>query len=141
MRIWSIHPKYLDAKGLVALWRETLLAKAVLIDSTKGYSNHSQLVRFKQQASPVNAINYYLSVVHDEAIRRGYKFDKTKVGEFNIDQLISVTNGQVEFESSHLFNKLMKRDQKWLDTISFNNVQLHPLFVTVNGPIESWEKI
>ena len=30
MRIWSLHPKYLDAKGVVALWRETLLAKNVL---------------------------------------------------------------------------------------------------------------
>lgn len=22
MRLWSSHPKYLDAKGIVALWRE-----------------------------------------------------------------------------------------------------------------------
>jgi hypothetical protein len=29
-RIWSLHPKYLDARGLVALWREGLLAQAVL---------------------------------------------------------------------------------------------------------------
>jgi carboxyl-terminal processing protease len=29
MRLWSLHPKYLDAQGLVALWREALLAKAV----------------------------------------------------------------------------------------------------------------
>ncbi|MDI3502728.1 MAG: hypothetical protein PWR13_285 [Archaeoglobi archaeon] len=27
MRLWSIHSKYLDAKGLVAVWREGLLAK------------------------------------------------------------------------------------------------------------------
>ncbi|WP_368086417.1 pyrimidine dimer DNA glycosylase/endonuclease V [Nitrosomonas sp. Nm34] len=26
MRLWSIHPKYLDAKGLLALWREGLQA-------------------------------------------------------------------------------------------------------------------
>jgi hypothetical protein len=32
MRIWSLHPKYLDSKGLVALWRESLLAKNVLRD-------------------------------------------------------------------------------------------------------------
>ncbi|HEU5178767.1 MAG TPA: pyrimidine dimer DNA glycosylase/endonuclease V, partial [Burkholderiales bacterium] len=30
MRLWSLHPKYLDARGLVALWREALLAQAVL---------------------------------------------------------------------------------------------------------------
>jgi hypothetical protein len=47
MRIWSIHPKYLDIKGLVALWREALLAKHVLEGRTKGYRNHPQLDRFK----------------------------------------------------------------------------------------------
>jgi len=25
MRLWTLHPKYLDARGLVALWREGLL--------------------------------------------------------------------------------------------------------------------
>jgi len=30
MRLWSLHPRYLDAKGLVALWREGLLAQKVL---------------------------------------------------------------------------------------------------------------
>jgi len=141
MRIWTIHPKYLDAKGLVALWRETLLAKAVLIDPTKGYSNHSQLVRFKQLDNPVNAINYYLSVVCDEAERRGYKFNREKVGTFTEPMCVTVTNGQVDFERVHLHNKLMKRDQVWLDSISLTDVQLHPLFVMTIGPIESWEKV
>jgi hypothetical protein len=27
MRIWTLHPRHLDAVGLVALWRETLLAQ------------------------------------------------------------------------------------------------------------------
>jgi hypothetical protein len=30
MRLWSLHPRYLDAKGLQAVWREGLLAKKVL---------------------------------------------------------------------------------------------------------------
>jgi hypothetical protein len=30
MRLWSLHPEYLDANGLVALWREALLAQAFL---------------------------------------------------------------------------------------------------------------
>src|SRR5512147_2354284 len=78
MRIWSIHPKYLDTKGLVALWRETLLAKHVLEGKTKGYRNHPQLQRFKTAKDPLNNINHYLSVVYEEAIVRGYNFDKTK---------------------------------------------------------------
>ena len=27
MRIWTLHPEYLDGRGLTALWRETLLAR------------------------------------------------------------------------------------------------------------------
>jgi len=41
MRLWTIHPKYLDAKGLVALWRETLLAKHVLEGKTPGYKKQT----------------------------------------------------------------------------------------------------
>jgi len=46
MRIWSLHPKYLDTKGLVALWRDALLARHVLQGKTTGYKNHPQLNRF-----------------------------------------------------------------------------------------------
>jgi hypothetical protein len=60
MRLWSLHPKYLDAKGLVALWREALLAQAVLRGNTRGYQNHPQLLRFRQQSSPLSAIASYL---------------------------------------------------------------------------------
>jgi hypothetical protein len=35
MRLWSLHLKYLDAKGLVAVWG--LLAKKVSKEKTKGY--------------------------------------------------------------------------------------------------------
>jgi len=70
MRIWSLHPKYLDSKGLVALWRETLLAKHVLEGKTKGYKNHPQLNRFKAMKKPVEVINQYLSEIFIEAINR-----------------------------------------------------------------------
>ena len=79
MRIWSLHPKLLDSKGLVALWRETLLAKKVLQGGTKGYINHPQLLRFKENENPINSINYYLSEVQIEATVRGYNFDKSKI--------------------------------------------------------------
>jgi hypothetical protein len=52
MRIWSLHPTLLDTKGLVALWREALLAKHVLSGSTIGYQNHPQLKRFKSSPNP-----------------------------------------------------------------------------------------
>ncbi len=46
MRLWLIPPKYLDCKGLVALWREGFLAKKVLSNQTRGYKNYPQLLRF-----------------------------------------------------------------------------------------------
>ena len=79
MRIWSLHPQYLDAKGLVALWRETLLAKHVLENKTKGYKNHPQLNRFKRTKNPVDSINHYLFFVLQEARVRNYKFDAAKI--------------------------------------------------------------
>jgi Pyrimidine dimer DNA glycosylase len=47
MRIWSLHPQYLDRQGLTAAWREGLLAQKVLTGTTKGYRNHPQLRRFR----------------------------------------------------------------------------------------------
>ena len=83
MRIWSLHPKYLDNIGLIALWRETLLAKHVLSGKTKGYTNHPQLTRFRKESSPIDRIDQYLSVILEESVVRGYNFDRSKIGKFN----------------------------------------------------------
>ena len=80
MRLWSLHPRYLDPQGLVALWREALLARAVLRGKTRGYRNHPQLARFRAHRSPRAAISAYLGAVHDEAVQRGYSFDARKIG-------------------------------------------------------------
>ena len=79
MRLWTVHPKYLDARGLVALWREGLLAKAVLAGKTRGYRHHPQLVRFRAQRDPQACICAYLRAVLAEATSRGYEFDATKL--------------------------------------------------------------
>lgn len=142
MRIWSLSPKYLDTKGLVALWRETLLAKNVLEGNTKGYKNHPQLNRFKESTNPLNNINYYLSEVYLEAIRRGYNFDKDKI-DWNFKKTnIGVTSGQIEFEKSHLLIKLKKRDSERYEITKYiNKMETHPLFNIYEGDIESWEII
>src|SRR5215212_6204406 len=106
MRLWSLHPSLMDTKGLVALWRESLLAKKVLQNKTKGYRNHPQLVRFKCCADPVNAINYYLSEIYKEAERRNYNFDKSKIDCGFKRQKIKVTSGQIEYELEHLKKKI-----------------------------------
>jgi hypothetical protein len=140
MRIWSLHPKYLDTKGLVALWRETLLAKNVLEGKTKGYKNHPQLNRFKQVS--LDAINQYLSVVYFDSLSRNYNFDKNKIDWCFKPNKISVTKGQIDFEIKHLLNKLLIRDPIRYNELKLNtNFQPHSLFKIIDGDIEDWEII
>lgn len=144
MRLWSIHPKYLDAKGLVALWREGLLAKKVLEGRYKGFANHPQLLRFKMHEKPVVLINAYLHHVYLEAKRRGYKFDQTKVEPLILRGETTVTRGQLEFEFYHLLKKLERRDKKQFEELmdlNPKNVEPNPIFRVVDGEIESWERI
>ncbi len=143
MRIWSLHPQYLDTKGLLAVWRETLLAKKVLENKTIGYKNHPQLIRFKNIENPIISINFYLHNVWIEAKRRDYNFDKTK---FNANLLpekqITVTDNQIKFEFEHLKKKLITRDnKKYNELLKVAFPKPHPLFIIVSGEIESWEKL
>lgn len=142
MRIWSLHPKHLDQKGLVALWRETLLAQKVLQGLTKGYKNHPQLERFKQQPDPVQAISTYLHHVADEADRRGYNFNRSKIVKGREEKKIAVSTGQIGYELGHLFNKLFDRDpDKYKALKELQDYDVHPLFTRITGPVESWEKV
>ena len=141
MRLWSLHPKYLDPQGLVALWREALLAKAVLRGETRGYTHHPQLDRFKAHAQPRLAINSYLAAVHAEATSRGYAFDRTKLGPVRVVQPIAVSSGQLAHEWAHLQRKLAIRSPavlaRWSDLAS---PVCHPLFRRRPGPLASWER-
>lgn len=141
MRLWSIHPKYLDTKGLVALWREGLLAKKVLEGKTKGYINHPQLLRFRQSKNALKAINIYLEVVAKAAKKRQYNFDTTKIKLGLKCPKIPVNDGQVAYELKHLKLKLKTRDPKRLHEILKENTKTHPLFRLVKGSIEDWERV
>ncbi len=141
MRLWTIHPKYLDRQGLVAVWREGLLAQAVLEGKTKGYKNHPQLNRFKTHPEPFRATAYYLNEVYQEARARGYNFDLTKINQDGVTLPIQTTSGQLDFELEHLLSKLEKRSKKYYEfLLGFENVVSHPLFEIVPGYIEDWEK-
>lgn len=141
MRLWTLHPQYLDPQGLVALWREALLARAVLRGQTRGYRHHPQLDRFRSQALPRSAINAYLAAVHSEATARGYVFDKQKIGPLRSVSTISTTTGQILHEWEHLMAKLSVRNQvlhrRWRPV---RVPQCHPLFTPVAGSIEPWER-
>ena len=132
MRIWSLHPKYLDSKGLVALWRETLLAKHVLEGKTKGYKNHPQLDRFKSLKNPLDGINQYLSIVYEEAVFRGYHFNQQKISWNFKPTVLNVTKGQIDFEVVHLLNKLKIRDAEMHEKLENTcNFESHPIFKIV----------
>jgi Pyrimidine dimer DNA glycosylase len=141
MRLWTLHPRYLDPQGLVALWREALLARAVLRGETRGYGHHPQLLRFRSQSAPRSAINAYLTAVLAEAETRGYAFDSSKVGPVRVQIRISVTRGQLDYERRHLLGKLRKRSpgyfRRWCNAISLD---AHPLFKVVDGPVADWER-
>ncbi len=140
MRLWSIHPYYLDAKGLVALWREGLLAQKVLQGDTKGYKNHPQLTRFKNTRNPAGAIAVYLEFVANEAENRGYHFDRNKIAQQNYTEKIAVTSGQLAYEFAHLLKKLKDRDhERHIRFKETNKIRVHPIFDVISGAIEDWE--
>ena len=142
MRIWSLHPKYLDTKGIVALWRETLLAKNVLEGNTKGYINHPQLNRFKATENPVGAINQYLAEVWEEATRRGYNFNQSKIDYTFKNIQIDVTSGQLDYEFQHLLKKLDIRDKERFENLKdLNSYDTAEIFKEIEGEIEKWEII
>jgi hypothetical protein len=140
VRIWSVHPRHLDGKGLVALWREGLLARAVLLGRTRGYRNHPQLERFRQRRNPVAALDGYLHHVAVEAEARGYRFDRSKLGPARRLAPQPVRAGQLAFEWRHLLGKLLTRDRaRWLATRR-ETPTLHPSFRLVPGGLEPWER-
>ncbi len=143
MRLWSLDPSYLDRQGLLAVWREGLLAKKVLEGKTKGYKNHPQLIRFKFFKKPNEAINSYLYFIFLESQKRGYSFDKTKISGDKLNGIIKVTNKQLEFELEHLLKKLKKRDLekfKEIKKLGQKKIKANPVFKTIKGKIEPWEK-
>jgi len=144
LRLWSIHPKYLDRFGLVAVWREGLLAKRVLEGKTKGYRNHPQLLRFKGYEKPVDLIDAYLFQIYREAKRRGYSFDNSKIRGVKLQGVLTVTRGQLAYEFAHLLEKLEKRDKRRFEELKGldpKTIEPNPIFRVVEGDVEQWEKL
>ena len=140
MRLWTIHPKHLDTKGLVALWREGLLAQKVLQGRTRGYRHHPQLFRFRATRNPSAAIAAYLAVVHEESVRRGYRFDRSKIDTKRSRQKIVETKGQLLYEWEHLKAKLKVRDSaRYRASLSMPAPEHHPLFRIARGAVRDWE--
>jgi hypothetical protein len=143
MRLWSLHPRYLDGRGLVAVWREALLAQAVLSGRTKGYRRHPQLDRFRAEPRPIDCIGMYLQGVLVEANSRGYAFVAGRINRAGgSGRVVVVTRGQLDYEWRHLRQKLAARDPDWLAKLGkVTRPRAHPLFRVVPGDVESWERV
>jgi len=129
MRLWTVDPEYLDSQGLVALWREGLLAQQVLRGKTSGYRHHPQLDRFKKHPSPLRAIATYLDYVCREASKRGYNFCRGKIGKGRTGIKIPVDRKELKAEFKWLLGKLKKRDPEIYRRIrKTKRIKLNPLF-------------
>lgn len=141
VRLWTLHPRYLDAQGLVAAWREALLAQKVLAGKTRGYRHHPQLRRFREQARPSAAIAAFLRELAAEADRRGYRFDRSKIRRSGPARPIPETRGQLLHEWRHLKAKLRARSpETYRLHRGVARPRAHPLFRVVAGPVRDWEK-
>ncbi|MGC5627989.1 pyrimidine dimer DNA glycosylase/endonuclease V [Georgenia sp. Z1344] len=145
MRLWSLHPQYLDRQGLTAAWREALLAQSVLVRGAGGYANHPQVDRFRAEADPLASLGRYLDGIADEADARGYRFDRSKiVAQADARATVStmtVTRGQLAHEWAHLLAKLELRSpdvRRQLADVS--RPDPHPSFTEVPGPVAAWER-
>lgn len=126
----------------MALWREGLLAQAVLAGKTRGYRRHPQLERFRQSRAPRASIATYLRIVQAEAARRGYHFDAARVGRARPQIRLQVTRGQLEYEWAHLKRKLRKRSPAFHSRLTgVKRPRPHPLFRVVPGGVAGWESV
>jgi hypothetical protein len=141
VRLWTIHPAHLDRQGLLAVWREALLAQAVLLGRTKGYRKHPQLERFLAQEDPVACVATYLAGILAEANRRGYRFDASKIDPRRTVRTMAETDGQLRYEWRHLREKLRLRSPAALEAArDVGEPRAHPLFAIVPGDVRDWEK-
>jgi hypothetical protein len=142
VRLWTIHPKYLDLRGLVAVWREALLAQKVLRGQTVGYRAHPQLIRFRIQPRPVTSVAQYLLGIYAEAVARGYRFDSSRIGRSRSSQKIVETEGQLLYEWELLKDKLqMRSPEQFVRIRHVTSPEPHPLFTIIRGDVREWERV
>ena len=113
----------------------------MLEGKTEGYKDHPQLIRFNSSENALNCINFYLSEVYNESLKRDYSFDRTKIDRNFKPCSITVTEGQLKYEREHLLGKLAARDPERYEKLKIiKDFSPHPLFKVIKGGIEHWEK-
>ena len=118
-----------------------MLAQKVLTGETRGYRHHPQVVRFRAQADPPAVIASFLAGLAEEAHRRGYRFDVTKILPRRCPERLPETDGQLLYEWSHLKAKLRARaPQMFRELRRVAIPEPHPLFRIVRGGVRDWER-
>ncbi|OQB09054.1 MAG: hypothetical protein BWY21_00959 [Parcubacteria group bacterium ADurb.Bin216] len=151
MRLWSIHPVYLDDIGLSRCYYEGIGGLKTML----GMQRHPQLNRFKQSKDPVNNLKYYLIHVYTESVFREKDYKHFELLEdlclksYKPDY-IPVSNKQLEFEirwlvgkmsTERCYNSHQKIERLMYDYQNKNISSLtHHLFNVVDGEIEDWER-
>jgi hypothetical protein len=157
VRLWSIHPEYLDRMGLLGLWREALLAQQVLHGETENYKNHSHMQRFyalpKEDA--MQYMSDYLFFVWQEGKLRGYKLNVNHIKDprnggslsGSPRKLFTVSSGQLALEYQILCMRTRNRDHKHFlgleDKYPSHRMWVpkpNPVFTLIHGRKEEWEK-
>jgi hypothetical protein len=99
--------------------------------------------RFRDHPHPQRAIAYYLMGVWKEGHRRGYHFNKAKIGAGGslTIQKIPITKGQLRYELQWLCTKVKRRDPPaYQRLLAVASGECHPIFEAIEGAIEEWER-
>lgn len=140
MRLWSVDPRALDVRGLVACWREGLGAQKVLAGLTEGYTRHPRLERFREAGD--GAIGYYLETIWEEADSRGYNFNRDKIGMVVPGKTVDVNAGQLEYERDLLLSKVSGRRPEELWRVEeYGGLAGKAMNVVECWEPNSWERI
>lgn len=133
MRIWKVHPKYLDQKGLSGQWFEAIIAKNSLISKDGYWYNNPQMDIFKNSEDPIDAVNSYLEEVWVEGIRRGYKFKSEYFDDYCPLVTIPITHEDLYSDMNLLGDRVHKRDIDWYNDIWMTGMRVvpHPLFKVI----------
>lgn len=147
MRLWSIHPKYLDNRSLMVFWNDAILAKSSILGKIDFHSPHFQ--RFKYIDNKEHVLNVYMKEIFLEGSKRNLNFDKNQIEDIFLlplltSDLIDLTYGQLKFEFELLVDKFKSTNNnealEFLMNSYIKDDQIESLvFHLTDGPMESWD--
>ena len=134
MNLWSFHPKYLDEKGLRAVWQDALFAQNVLSGRIKDHRKYyPQLMKFNNYFEPLAAIGAYLGFIYDDGVERGIIFQEHKImHRSKRENIFQVDRERLEDEFEQYKRKM--QTVSMLQTAKLrqvSKVEPHPIFEVV----------